>query len=189
MLLFRETTYPYLIPCKLQKNLHQVHNFFILGYSSPTIDKRNDTRDWIASDSHCRWWDTMEMHGLWSETDFTSDSLLLDRWYKLSWDKNGVVEIWYLKMVNLVQKVNSEDKIFWLFLIVLAVGYSSGRISLCDVENASCLHSLQLASGLTHLSWSSDIVPALDSQDRNDRNLFHDFSSSYLPKLPILPKR
>ena len=75
-----------------------------------------------------------------------------------------------------------------LFLLVLAVGYSTGKINLCDVENSSCLQSVQLPSKVTCLLWTSDIAVDCDlSKDGN--NCFQDLSDQYLPKLPLFAKR
>jgi hypothetical protein len=72
--------------------------------------------------------------------------------------------------------------------VVLAVGYSTGKINLCDVENASCLQSMQLPSKITCLIWSSDIAVSCNFSE-DDKTFFQDLSSVYLPKLPQFSKR
>jgi hypothetical protein len=74
------------------------------------------------------------------------------------------------------------------FFVVLAVGYSTGKINLCDVENASCLQSMQLPSKITCLIWSSDIAVSCSSSEE-DKACFQDLSGVYLPKLPPFSKR
>ncbi|KAH8025004.1 hypothetical protein HPB51_002418 [Rhipicephalus microplus] len=70
---------------------------------------------------------------------------------------------------------------------ILAIGYSTGTIILCNVENSDIVHTLVLSVGVTCLCWSSDGTTAEDSELQS-RLLFRDFSSAYLPKLPKLNK-
>jgi Anaphase-promoting complex subunit 4 WD40 domain len=72
--------------------------------------------------------------------------------------------------------------------LVLAIGYSTGKINLCDVENASCLQSMQLPSKITCLIWSTDIAVSYKSSE-DDKTCFQDLSCHYLPKLPQFSKR
>jgi hypothetical protein len=71
---------------------------------------------------------------------------------------------------------------------VLAVGYSSGKVMLCDVENASNLQSMNLSCGVTCLIWSPDILDGSGSSGES-KQFFEDLSDRYLPKLPPFSKR
>ncbi|XP_075545820.1 anaphase-promoting complex subunit 4 [Dermacentor variabilis] len=70
---------------------------------------------------------------------------------------------------------------------ILAIGYSTGTIILCNVENSDIVHTLTLSCGVTCLCWSSDGTTAEDTELQS-RILYRDFSSAYLPKLPSLNK-
>ena len=78
---------------------------------------------------------------------------------------------------------------------VLAVGYSNGQTTLCDVENAERLHVIQNRSPITSMSWIAERVinntdPSGHSVSSNqDKESFQDTSSFYLPKLPQFSKR
>lgn len=70
---------------------------------------------------------------------------------------------------------------------ILAIGYSTGTIILCNVENSDIVHTLTLSCGITCLCWSSDGTTAEDAELQS-RILYRDFSAAYLPKLPSLNK-
>ncbi|XP_033633134.1 anaphase-promoting complex subunit 4-like [Asterias rubens] len=70
---------------------------------------------------------------------------------------------------------------------VLAVGYTSGQMLLCSVENADVLHTVTLTSAITCMQW----VAARDLTEESkgsDRDLFEDGADIFLPKLPPLAK-
>ncbi|CAM1319382.1 ANAPC4 (predicted) [Pycnogonum litorale] len=65
---------------------------------------------------------------------------------------------------------------------VLAVAYDLGRISLCDSENGSVIHSHELKSCITSLTWVQSSV----NIENNAESYFKETSSTFLPKLPPL---
>ena len=78
---------------------------------------------------------------------------------------------------------------------VLAVGYRSGRLLLCSVENADVLHSVVLKSSITCMQWVEinkpdniqDKKTAGNTKER-EWDLFADGSDTFLSKLPPLNK-
>ena len=67
---------------------------------------------------------------------------------------------------------------------MLAVGYECGKINLIDIEDASILHSLSVASVVTSMAWLAHVTP--DNEVTN--NCYHDDSAHYQPKLPPFAK-
>lgn len=67
-------------------------------------------------------------------------------------------------------------------LFILSLFLVSGHVSLCDVENGAIVHSFDLESSITCLSWTS----ATRISDTNTERYFVETSSTFLPKLPSL---
>ena len=70
---------------------------------------------------------------------------------------------------------------------VLAVGYKTGRILLCHVENSAMLHDLQFTSPVTSMTWVSESL--VSDSGSGETAFFQDSSAQYLPKLPSYTKR
>lgn len=72
---------------------------------------------------------------------------------------------------------------------VLAVSYSSGTVILCNVENSSVLHQLDLSSEVTSLNWICETMATETTEpEKEEDQQYKDRSSVYLPKLPQLSK-
>ncbi|XP_071949251.1 anaphase-promoting complex subunit 4-like [Antedon mediterranea] len=75
---------------------------------------------------------------------------------------------------------------------VLAVSYSSGKVLLCDVENAAILHKMELGVAVDCMEWinTDEKTSTKDDscQDTSQKDIFQDNSYTYLPKLAPLPK-
>lgn len=71
--------------------------------------------------------------------------------------------------------------------IVLAVGYNTGKINLCDIENSDILHTLTVNGEITSMTWVTQVLPggAVWSGDPYPE----DNCDVYLPKLQLLTKR
>ncbi|XP_077517919.1 anaphase-promoting complex subunit 4 [Amblyomma americanum] len=69
---------------------------------------------------------------------------------------------------------------------LLAIGYNTGTIILCNVENADIVHTLSFSSEITCLCWSTDGCTVEDTEHRSC--IYQDFSAGFLPKLPSLNK-
>ena len=74
-----------------------------------------------------------------------------------------------------------------VLLSVVSVAYSNGRVNLCDVENASVMHSLTFDSDITYTTWLSGVNSVATSGSERDDG-FQDTSSHYLPALPPFTK-
>ncbi|KAI0241071.1 Anaphase-promoting complex subunit 4 [Lamellibrachia satsuma] len=103
--------------------------------------------------------------------------------YRLSWQK-----VWTLaapcddcKVTCLAWRTDGK---------VVAVGYNTGRIQLCDVENGISLHTLALPTAPTSLCWVAGSMVQGDGTeaDQTTGDVFQDMSSHYLPKLPTFSK-
>ena len=77
-----------------------------------------------------------------------------------------------------------------IILSVVAVGYDTGQMQLCDVENASCLHSVTLSGAITAICWVSGAMLEGGGTEADDttEDVFQDMSSHYLPRLPAFSK-
>ncbi|CAH1783044.1 unnamed protein product [Owenia fusiformis] len=71
---------------------------------------------------------------------------------------------------------------------VLAVGYSTGTVQLCDVENSDCIHSITLPHGITCLQWVAEQNLNDESNASQSENYCADTSDTFLPKLQPLNK-
>ncbi|XP_033126468.1 anaphase-promoting complex subunit 4-like isoform X3 [Anneissia japonica] len=79
---------------------------------------------------------------------------------------------------------------------VLAVSYESGKVFLCDVENAAILHKMEMGLTVNCMQWintddktnSSNGNVTDTNQDANHQDIFQDNSYTYLPKMAPLPK-
>ena len=77
-----------------------------------------------------------------------------------------------------------------LYSIVLAVGYASGQVILCDIEDSSVLHTSDLKGKVTCMSW---VDRQMEEQQQNV-DLKNDVQAevikeeSFLPKLPPFSK-
>ncbi|KAK2166972.1 hypothetical protein NP493_1295g01027 [Ridgeia piscesae] len=103
--------------------------------------------------------------------------------YRLSWQK-----VWTLpapcehcKVTCLAWRTDGK---------VVAVGYDTGQMQLCDVENASCLHSVTLSGAITAICWVSGAMLEGGGTEADDttEDVFQDMSSHYLPRLPAFSK-
>ncbi|XP_064601241.1 anaphase-promoting complex subunit 4-like [Liolophura sinensis] len=70
---------------------------------------------------------------------------------------------------------------------VVAVGYTSGKLILCDVENSDVLHSTVIQGQITHMSWISHNLPE-DGEAWSSKPYPEDTSETFLPKLQPLNK-
>lgn len=68
---------------------------------------------------------------------------------------------------------------------VLAVGYSTGQINLCFIENAEILHTIEVKSEVTFLSWACQAIPV---GTWSCEPYLNDNTETYLPKLQPLTK-
>ncbi|XP_071089402.1 anaphase-promoting complex subunit 4-like [Haliotis cracherodii] len=69
---------------------------------------------------------------------------------------------------------------------VLAVGYKSGQLKLCDVENAEVLHTMTVEGEVTSMTWISQVFT--DGVEWTAEPYPEDSSADYLPKLQPLNK-
>ncbi|XP_053406438.1 anaphase-promoting complex subunit 4-like [Mercenaria mercenaria] len=69
---------------------------------------------------------------------------------------------------------------------VLAVGYTSGQVNLCYIENAEVLHTIQLEKEITCLSWVCQVLPGGGTWSCDP--YAEDNTELYLPKLQPLTK-
>lgn len=69
---------------------------------------------------------------------------------------------------------------------VLAVGYTSGQVNLCYIENAEILHTVQVGSEVTCLSWVCQMIPGGGTWSCDP--YAEDKTELYLPKLQPLTK-
>lgn len=69
---------------------------------------------------------------------------------------------------------------------LLAIGYNTGTIILCNVENADIVHTLSLSSAITCLCWSTDGCTVEGAE--HGSSIYQDFSAVFLPNLPSLNK-
>ena len=70
---------------------------------------------------------------------------------------------------------------------VLAVGYSSGQVNLCYIENAEVLHSFTVEGEVTCLSWICQLLPK--GHNWSSYPYQEDNSELFLPRLQPLNKR
>ena len=70
---------------------------------------------------------------------------------------------------------------------VLAVGYATGQVNLCYIENAEVLHSFTVKGEVTCLSWVCQLLPK--GQTWSSDPYPEDNSDLYLPMLQPLNKR
>lgn len=68
---------------------------------------------------------------------------------------------------------------------ILAIGYNTGAVLLCNVENSDIVHTLTMPSGVSCLSWSTD---GATGDVGHHPCIYRDLSTTYLPKLPSLNK-
>ena len=73
---------------------------------------------------------------------------------------------------------------------VIAVSYDTGKIQLCDVENACSLHTLTLDAPSTTMCWVAGSMLEGDGTEGGETtpDVFQDMSSHYLPRLPTFAK-
>ncbi|WAR21442.1 APC4-like protein [Mya arenaria] len=69
---------------------------------------------------------------------------------------------------------------------VLAVGYTTGHMLLCYIENADILHSIDLQQQVTCLSWVAQSLPGGEAWSCDP--YLPDNTDSYLPRLQPLSK-
>jgi hypothetical protein len=69
---------------------------------------------------------------------------------------------------------------------VLAVGYTSGQVNLCYIENAEVLHTIELEKEITCLSWVCQVLPVGGTWSCEPYS--DDSTELYLPKLQPLTK-
>ncbi|XP_070540057.1 anaphase-promoting complex subunit 4-like isoform X2 [Ptychodera flava] len=67
----------------------------------------------------------------------------------------------------------------------LAVGYGSGQLLICDVENAEVLHTSSLNTAISCMQWTDVSEKLLGESVRLD---FEDSASTYLPRFPAPSK-
>lgn len=99
--------------------------------------------------------------------------------HRLSWQK-----VWTLPPLGEAVKVKamswrSDGK-------VLAVGYATGQVNLCYIENAEVLHSFTVKGEVTCLSWVCQLLPK--GQTWSSDPYPEDNSDLYLPRLQPLNK-
>lgn len=75
------------------------------------------------------------------------------------------------------------------FLLVVAVGYTSGKLILCDVENSDVLHTTVIQGQITHMSWISHNLLEGEGEVWSNKPYPEDTSETFLPKLQPLNKR
>ncbi|CAN8004254.1 unnamed protein product [Ixodes pacificus] len=69
---------------------------------------------------------------------------------------------------------------------ILAIAYDTGTIILCNVENADIIHTIEVGSCISTLTWASDDSSTTNGEPRSD--IYKDVSKTYLPNLPSLNK-
>lgn len=78
------------------------------------------------------------------------------------------------------------DNLF-IFITVLAVGYSNGTVCLRHIENADVLHEVDIQEKVTSMNWVSQEFP--EGELWSPGIYPEDNSVHYLPKLEPLNKR
>lgn len=68
---------------------------------------------------------------------------------------------------------------------ILAVGYDSGRVVLCDIEKANILHCFESGPAITALTWDPKCNKSLGP---DVTPFYEDLSGIFLPKIPSLSK-
>lgn len=76
--------------------------------------------------------------------------------------------------------------IYYDLFSVLAVGYSSGQVNLCYIENAEVLHTIHIEKEVTSLTWICQHVPGDGGWSCDP--YCEDNTEMYLPKLQPLTK-
>lgn len=69
---------------------------------------------------------------------------------------------------------------------VLAIGYTSGQVNLCFIENAEILHTIEVGQEVTFLSWVCQVVPGGGTWSCDP--YMEDNTEMYLPRLQPLTK-
>lgn len=70
---------------------------------------------------------------------------------------------------------------------MLAVGYNTGQVILCYIENADILHTVHVGKEVTCLTWASQAIPG--GKVWSCDPYLEDNTETYLPKLQPLNKR
>ena len=70
---------------------------------------------------------------------------------------------------------------------LIAVGFDDGSIKLFDIENAECIHTCKVSPKIVFMDWM-EAVKSDSSEESEDRSLYEERASVYLPALPQLPK-
>ncbi|KAL5022455.1 hypothetical protein ScPMuIL_001610, partial [Solemya velum] len=99
--------------------------------------------------------------------------------HRLSWQK-----VWTLPAPGEDHKV--KDLAWRPDGKVLAVGYNTGKINLCDIENSDVLHTLTVKGEITSMAWVTQVLPAGSVWSGDPYP--EDNSDVYLPKLQPLTK-
>lgn len=95
----------------------------------------------------------------------------------------------YLISSFLVQRLtNSRHSPYVSFCFtVLAVGYNTGHVILCHIENSEVLHSIQVGKEVTCLAWVCQSLAGKKPWSCDP--YLEDSTETYLPKLQPLNKR
>lgn len=92
-------------------------------------------------------------------------------------------------VLSLLHDIDDSNHEISEFLLVVAVGYTSGKLILCDVENSDVLHTTVIQGQITHMSWISHNLLEGEGEAWSNKPYPEDTSETFLPKLQPLNKR
>ncbi|KAK7073914.1 hypothetical protein SK128_025570 [Halocaridina rubra] len=97
--------------------------------------------------------------------------------HRLSWQRVWVINSQgeNVKVTGLAWRPDSK---------VLAIGYSTGEVTLVDIEDSSTVHKLNVTGEVTSLTW----VQHMPKENKKEETVFEDLCETYLPPLPSLSK-
>lgn len=84
------------------------------------------------------------------------------------------------------QRYNTTDQLSMSFFPAFVVSYSTLQTQVCDVENATALHEIELCCVVTTLAWCADNKIYCNSED--DMSI-EAIAEKFLPPLPAFHKR
>lgn len=103
--------------------------------------------------------------------------------HRLSWQK-----VWALSALGGRDKEIKIEVLSWRpDGKILAVAYETGKIVLCDVENADILHTIEIRASITAMTWVAKFTSDATKSD-NEIYFYEDLSHHFLSKLPSLSK-
>ncbi|ELU05336.1 hypothetical protein CAPTEDRAFT_103123 [Capitella teleta] len=142
--------------------------------SSPSSFRHVEEKH-VSSEIHCMVWSPKM--DLLATANANGEVIV----YRLSWQK-----VWTMtpssddaKAVRLAWRPDGK---------VLAVSCENGTVLLCNVEDSSVLHTLEIHADVTSLSWDSEDPVEQPAGENEPRDCFQDLSSHFLPKLPPFSK-